>query len=105
MRARQFPWPLQFTAPVKRNAFTDRWHGHEDELAQNAAAEGAKYRQAFLEGDPDKTAVWFGEAAGLIYAIEPAAAIVERMVADAASQLSRHSGRSILIPTCSLLVI
>jgi hypothetical protein len=27
--------------------------------------------------------VWFGEAAGLIHAIEPAAAIVERTVADA----------------------
>jgi nitronate monooxygenase len=34
--------------------------------------------------------VWFGEATGLIHAIEPAAAIVERMVADAAPQLSRH---------------
>jgi nitronate monooxygenase len=90
--ARQLSWPPQFAARVKRNAFTDRWHGHEDELARNAAAEGAKYRQAFLEGDPDHTAVWFGEAAGLIHAIEPAATIVERMAADAASRLSRHGG-------------
>jgi len=89
---RQLPWPRQFTARVKRNAFTDRWHGREDELALNAAAEGAKYQQAFLEGDPDNTAVWFGEAAGLIHAIEPAAAIVERIVADAAAQLSRYGG-------------
>lgn len=88
---RQLPWPRQFTARVKRNAFTDRWHGREDELARNAATEGAKYRQGFLEGDPDTTAVWFGEAAGLVHAIEPAAIIVERMVADAAAQLSHHA--------------
>jgi nitronate monooxygenase len=47
--------------------------------------EGPRYRQAFAEGDPENTAVWFGEAAGLIDAIEPAATIIERMVADAAS--------------------
>lgn len=93
--ARQIPWPSQFTARIKRNAFTERWHGHEDELARNAAVEGPKYRQAFLEGDPDHTAVWFGEAAALIHAIEPAASIIERMVANAAAQLSRHGGVTI----------
>lgn len=92
---RQLPWPRQFTARIMRNAFTDRWHGHEDELARNAAVEGPKYGQAFLEGDPDNAAVWFGEAAGLIHAIEPATAIVERMVADAASLLSRHGGATL----------
>lgn len=90
--ARQLSWPPQFAARVKRNAFTDRWHGHEDQLVRNAAVERAKYRQAFLEGDPENTAVWFGEVAGLIRAIEPAATIVERMVVDASSQLSRHGG-------------
>jgi nitronate monooxygenase len=90
--ARRLPWPQQFTARVKRNAFIDRWQGREDELARHADREGAKYGQAFLEGDPDNTAVWFGEAAGLVSAIEPAAVIVERMVADAAAQLSRHAG-------------
>lgn len=90
--ARQLPWPPPFSARVARNAFTDRWHGREEELARNAGTEGPRYRQAFLEGDPDNTAVWFGEAAGLVHAIEPAEAIVERMVADAAARLSRHAG-------------
>jgi nitronate monooxygenase len=59
------PWPTEFTARVQRNRFVERWHGHESELAQQAAVEAPRYLQAFADGDPDDTAVWFGEAAGL----------------------------------------
>jgi len=93
--ARQIPWPRGFTARIRRNAFTDRWHGREEQLEQNVAVEGPRYRQAFAEGDPDNTAVWFGEAAGLIEAIEPAAVIVERMVSEAADRLRRHGGATV----------
>ena len=87
--ARQLPWPRGFTARVRRNAFTERWHGREEELERQVAVEGPKYRQAFAAGDPDHTAVWFGEAAGIIHAIEPAGAIVERMAEEAALRLGR----------------
>ena len=90
--ARQLPWPRGFTARVARNAFTQRWHGHEDELERNVGVEGPRYRQAFAAGDPENAAVWFGEAAALVDAIEPAGAIIERMVADAAARLERHDG-------------
>jgi NAD(P)H-dependent flavin oxidoreductase YrpB (nitropropane dioxygenase family) len=93
--ARQIPWPRGFTARIRRNAFTDRWHGREDELEANVAIEGPRYRQAFADGDPDNTGVWFGEAAGLIHAIEPAAVIVERMVAEAAIHLTRRGGATL----------
>jgi nitronate monooxygenase len=93
--ARQIPWPRGFTARIARNAFTGRWHGREDELERNVAVEGPRYRQAFAAGDPDNAAVWFGEAAGLIHAIEPAADIVQRMVADAASRLERRGGATL----------
>ncbi len=93
--ARQMPWPRGFTARIRRNAFTERWHGREDLLERNAAVEGPRYRQAFAEGDPDNTGVWFGEAAGLIHAIEPAATIVEHMVDEAARLLERHDGLTI----------
>lgn len=85
--ARQIPWPRGFTARIRRNAFTDRWHGHEDELERNVKVEGPRYRQAFMEGDPEHTGVWFGEAAGVIHAIEPAAVIVQRMALEAADCL------------------
>jgi nitronate monooxygenase len=48
-----------------------------------------------MEGDPDNTGIWFGEAAGLVDSIEPATLIVERMVADAALHLTRHGGAAI----------
>lgn len=93
--ARQIPWPRGFTARIRRNAFTDRWHGHEDLLEKNIADEGPRYREAFAAGDPDNTGVWFGEAAGLIDAIEPAGVIVERMVAGAVRHLMRHGGATL----------
>jgi nitronate monooxygenase len=86
--ARQLPWPREFTARVRRNAFTQRWHGREDELAQSIAVAGPKYRQAFAEGDPDNAAVWFGEAAGLIRDIECAGDIVSRIAAEAETLLT-----------------
>lgn len=93
--ARQLPWPRGFTARIRRNAFTDRWHGREDALENNIAVEGPRYRQAFAAGDPDNAAVWFGEAAGIIHAIEPAAVIVERMVAEAVAQIE-HRAKAML---------
>ena len=87
--ARQIPWPRGFSARIARNAFTDRWHGHEDALEKNVSVEGPKYRQAFAEGDADHTGVWFGEAAGLIDEIESATDIVEKMATDAARHIQR----------------
>jgi nitronate monooxygenase len=85
--ARQIKWPPGFTARVRRNAFTERWHGRESELEQCVAVEGAKYCQAFAEGDPDNTGVWFGEAAGLIREIESAGDIVRRIAGEAEALL------------------
>lgn len=81
---RQLPWPHEFTARIGRNAFVNRWHGHESELEEQASVVGPGYLRAFAEGDPEHTAVWFGEAAGLVDEVEPAATIIERMVSDAA---------------------
>lgn len=94
--ARQLPWPRGFTARVRRNAFTDRWHGREEALEAVAAVEGHRYRQAFEAGDPENTGVWFGEAAGVIHSIEPAASIIDRMMAEAAARLRNHAGASLL---------
>lgn len=92
---RGLPWPAGFTARIRRNAFTQRWHGREEELAAAAEAEGPRYRDAFAAGDPEETAVWFGEAAGLVQSIEPAGLIVERMVEEAAAQLRRQGGATL----------
>ena len=92
---RQIPWPAGFTARIRRNAFTERWHGQEEALAAAAAVEGPRYREAFEAGDPEHTAVWFGEAAGLIHSIDPAAAIVEQMVRTASERLQNLGGATL----------
>jgi nitronate monooxygenase len=84
---RELPWPPGFTARIRRNAFTERWHGREEALAAAAAQEGPRYKQAFEAGDPEHTAVWFGEAAGLVRSIAPAATIVEETVRQALERL------------------
>ena len=93
--ARELAWPRGFTARIRRNAFTERWHGREGELERSVGTEGPRYRQAFTDGDPDNTGVWFGEAAGLIHAVEPAGAIVARMASEAGECLVRHGGATL----------
>jgi hypothetical protein len=93
--ARQIPWPRGFTARIRRNAFTERWHGREDALEAAVAVEAPRYRQAFEAGDPEHTGVWFGEACGVIRSIEPAALIVERMVVEAAERIRSHKGATL----------
>ena len=63
------------------------------ELQAQIQTEGPKYRQAFMNGDPDHTGVWFGEAAGTIHAIESAADIVQRLSAEAWQRLSTYPTR------------
>lgn len=101
--ARQIPWPRGFTARVRRNAFTDRWHGREEELRQNVAVEGQRYRQAFAAGDPENSYVLFGEAAGLINSIDPAAEIIDRMVNEAATRLFRREDARVNCPNQSVV--
>jgi nitronate monooxygenase len=85
--ARQLDWPKPFDIRVSDNAFIARWAGRDAELKGAIAVEGQAYREAFMAGDPDKAAVIFGEAAGLISDIPSAGEIVERMVAEAAALL------------------
>lgn len=88
--ARRLDWPQRYTARVLRNAFTARWHGHEDELARVADEEAVKYRAAWAAGDAGNANTFVGEAAGLIHTIEPARDILERMVCEACECLTRY---------------
>lgn len=89
--SRQIQWPRGFTARIQNNAYLQRWHNRQDELEKNIKTEGPKYAKAFAKGDPDKTGVWFGEAAGVINKIEPAGEIIEQMVGDASRILKIHA--------------
>lgn len=92
--ARQLDWPNPFDIRVSDNAFVAKWTGREAALKASIETEAPAYREAFMAGDPDKAAVIFGEAAGLISDIPSAGEIVERMVTEAAALLGR-AGRYI----------
>ena len=89
--ARKLDWPTQYTARVLRNAFTDRWHGREAELAQVADVEAENYRAAWAAGDPQRSNTFVGEVVGLIDRIQPAGDIIRAMVADAKTRLGRSA--------------
>ncbi len=87
--ARRLDWPKPFDIRVHANAFIGQWTGREAQLRAAIETEAPAYREAFMEGDADKAAAIFGEAAGLIADVPPAGEIVERMVAEAAALLGR----------------
>jgi nitronate monooxygenase len=87
--ARSFAWPERFTVRVLRNRFTDEWHGREAELRSAGEAVAREWREGWIAGDPERSNTFVGEAVGLIGEIESAAAVIERMTADAAALLGR----------------
>jgi nitronate monooxygenase len=85
-------WPDRFKIRVLRNAFTDRWHGREEALRGALDREAPAFQAAMAAGDAANGGAIIGEAVGLIRSVEPAAAILERMVAEAGALL-KGAGR------------
>lgn len=84
---RGYAWPARYPGRALRNNFIDRWHGREAELAAAQKDECSAYQAAAARGDFDTMAVWAGEVVDLIDGVEDAAAIVERVSAEAEAQL------------------
>ena len=87
--ARGITWPQGYTGRALRNAFSERWHGHEEGLEREAEPEAARYEAARAAGDFDTAVVFAGEGAALIKDVPPAGEVVERMVREAVAQLAR----------------
>lgn len=86
---RGLDWPPEFTGRAIRNSFMEAWHGREGDLTVALVTEGERYRAAVREADYNTAVVWAGEALDLITSVESAATLVERISADAESQLRR----------------
>ena len=87
-------WPGAY-ARVRRNAFMKEWMGREGELRRRWREVLPLVQAARAAGDADRGTLLMGEDAGLIDAIEPAGALVERLAADAEAAL-RESGRLLI---------
>jgi nitronate monooxygenase len=90
---RQRAWPAPFTGRCLRNAHLDRWHGRELELLHRVGEAAAEFATARSAGNYDVLPVIAGEATGLVHDIPSAAAVLERVVAQAASLLAAAATR------------
>ncbi|MEO6573855.1 MAG: nitronate monooxygenase [Polyangiaceae bacterium] len=84
--AQGIPWPPQFGGRALKNAFSDRWNGHEGELAKDDAAR-AKLMSARKTEDYDTAYLYAGQGVGMLARVEPAVAIVRRIADEAEAHL------------------
>src|SRR6478735_2829853 len=82
------PWPEGVSGRAVANRFSARWHGREDEVRAWTDAERAEYAAVPPESDVEEQAVWAGEALSVVTGVEPAGAVVSRLVADATRVLA-----------------
>jgi NAD(P)H-dependent flavin oxidoreductase YrpB (nitropropane dioxygenase family) len=82
-------WPGAY-ARALRNSFIETWAGREGELRRHSRDVQAQLRAAREAGDASHGSLLLGQDAGLIDAIEPAGALVARLVAEAEDVLRRR---------------
>jgi nitronate monooxygenase len=82
-------WPAPFTGRCLVNDHSRRWVGRELDLARHAHEESERYLAARSAGNFDVAAVIAGEIVDLIDAVRPAGEIVQSLVDEAESLLSR----------------
>lgn len=88
---RGYPWPENITGRTPLNSFAERWHGREAALYADLARQRPAFWEAMEHGDTDTAVVFAGEAVDLIDQLEPAGAIVERIVAEASPLLPQEA--------------
>jgi nitronate monooxygenase len=88
---RGYDWPPEFDARVLRNAFTERWHGHEVDLRAAIDNVAGEYAADAARGDAQKAGIFIGEAAGLIHDTPAAGEIVQRLVIETIALLERKA--------------
>ncbi|MGH9087457.1 MAG: NAD(P)H-dependent flavin oxidoreductase [Acidimicrobiales bacterium] len=89
--AQDLPWPEAFAGRALRNRFSDRWHGHEAELAADAAAH-RELSAARKAADYDTAYIYAGQAVGLVKEPRPAAEVVRGLGEGAAALLGERLG-------------
>ena len=86
--ARGIVWPDPWTGRAIRNAFSDTWHGRDDELRAEGPAARERFFAAQREGVTETAVTFAGEGLDLIADRPGAGALVERIVAEAIEALA-----------------
>ena len=85
----RIPWPEQYPGRALRNHFTDQWHYHTDQLAQNEAAR-QQLAEAIKSGDYRLAHIYAGEAVGLVNQQRPAGEVIKQLSEGAELLLSER---------------
>ncbi len=89
--ARGYDWPAEFNGRILNNAFARRWHGREQDQRAQAEATRADYLAAVAQGRSDEAGIFVGEAIGLMHDVQPAAAVMDAIVGQAARLLGERA--------------
>jgi nitronate monooxygenase len=81
--ARNVPFPEGIAGRVIQNAFTNEWHGRDDEIRARREELAEEFDSAFSSGSAERSPVWAGSASGLINSMLPAGELVRKITADA----------------------
>jgi len=81
--ARNVPFPDGIAGRVIKNAFTDEWHGRDDEIRARHEELADDFAKAIGSQTPTLSPMWAGSAIGLIKSIEPAGDLVRNICGDA----------------------
>ncbi|MGO8863674.1 MAG: NAD(P)H-dependent flavin oxidoreductase [Acidimicrobiales bacterium] len=81
-----YPWPSEYPERVLRNDFTDRWSGHEAQLAVDGDARAAMVG-GISDGDTALIPVDAGQGVGSLSEARSAAHVIERLCLEASSLL------------------
>lgn len=81
-------WETRYSGRILGNDFIHRWHGNEAALRADPA-QNAAWATAAARGDMDVASVFVGEGIGLIHKVQPAADILDSIVAGATAILDR----------------
>jgi nitronate monooxygenase len=83
------PWPEGIGARMRRNAFTEQWSGREAELIARreefAPPPGSNPFPA--DPDPERDMILYGQGAGAVTAVRPAAEVLHTICAEAEAVL------------------
>jgi len=77
------PWPEGIAERGRRNRFTDEWTGREDQIVVRREELQARVQAAEKAFDLDDRAVLYGQSAGAVRAVRPAAEVLREMCDDA----------------------
>ncbi len=89
------PWPPGIGERVRRNTFTDEWSEREAELRSRRGEFAADPTENPFEKppDPDTDSVLFGQGAGSVTAVRPAADVLRSICDEAERVLATRPGR------------